>query len=138
METGRREKAQCQGGQLDGNKAVVDGNAVDPHAEQYSLSPSLHTYTHTQKTYNTHTLTVTSEGIVNEQWPQALGSIGPSKRKLFMASKLIVCCNNCLLGQACRWTAWLVLPPVATGGPAADCSSSEEKCRERERERGTA
>lgn len=36
METGRREreKAQCQGGQLDGNKAVVDGNAVDPHVEQ--------------------------------------------------------------------------------------------------------
>lgn len=78
METGRREKAQCQGGQLDGNKAVVDGNAVDPHAEQYSLSLSTHIYTYTKDLYNTHTLTVTSKGIVNEQWPQALASIAPS------------------------------------------------------------
>lgn len=29
METGRRKKAQCWSGQLGGNKAVVDGDAVD-------------------------------------------------------------------------------------------------------------
>lgn len=48
METGRREKAQCQSEQIDGNKAVLDGNAVDPHAVQYSFSS--HMYTHTQQT----------------------------------------------------------------------------------------
>lgn len=55
METGRREKAQCQSGQLDGNKAVVDGNAVDPHAVK-RLSVSLYTNVHTLHTYkqNTH------------------------------------------------------------------------------------
>lgn len=49
METGRREKAQCQSGQLDGNKAVVDGDAVDPHAVKRSLflCLPLHKYTYT-------------------------------------------------------------------------------------------
>ena len=55
METGRREKAQCQSGQLDGNKAVADSDAVDLHAEKSALSfshlsPSLfytRIYTHT-------------------------------------------------------------------------------------------
>lgn len=58
METGRREKAQCQSGQLDGNKAVADSDAVDPHAEKSTLSffpsPFLSftlEYTHTQCTY---------------------------------------------------------------------------------------
>lgn len=45
METGRREKAQCQSGQLDGNKAVVDGDAVELHAEKHTLSLSASTHT---------------------------------------------------------------------------------------------
>lgn len=58
METGRREKAQCQSGQLDGNKAVVDGGAVDPHAAKRSpLFVSLNTRTHTP---TEQTLTTTS------------------------------------------------------------------------------
>lgn len=46
METGRQEKAQCQSGQIDGNKAVVDGDAVDPHAVKQSLFLWLSTQTH--------------------------------------------------------------------------------------------
>lgn len=45
METGRGEKAHCQSGQLGGNKAVVDGDAVDsPHTvkQDFFLSLSLH------------------------------------------------------------------------------------------------
>lgn len=51
METGRREKAQCQSGQLDGKKAVVDGDAVDPHAAKQSLCPSVHEHTYLQTKY---------------------------------------------------------------------------------------
>lgn len=47
---GEREKAQCQSGQLDGNKAVVDGDVVDPHMVEQALSLSPYTnYTHTTK-----------------------------------------------------------------------------------------
>lgn len=83
METGRRENAQCQGGQLDGNKAGLDGNAVDLYVEQ---SPSLllslslsHTLTLSRSTHFYTYGTVTTKGIVNEQWPQALASIVCSK-----------------------------------------------------------
>lgn len=44
---GRREEAQCQSGQLDGNKAVVDGAAADPHAARRTPRLSLHKQTHT-------------------------------------------------------------------------------------------
>lgn len=55
METGRRENAQCQSGQLDSNKAVVDGDAVDPHAARRSLiSVSLHTQTHIHTVHLAH------------------------------------------------------------------------------------
>lgn len=64
METGRREKAQCQSGQLDGNKAVVDGDAVDPHVVKQSLFLCLSTQIHihnvpTKQNTHTHTLAVT-------------------------------------------------------------------------------
>lgn len=57
METGRREKAQCQSGQIDGNKAVVDGEAVDPHAAKQSLCLSASAQTVIRKIpANIHTL----------------------------------------------------------------------------------
>ncbi len=55
METGRREKAQCQSGQLDGNKAAVDGDAVDLHGEKHSLlSLLIHTHTRCLQMKYTH------------------------------------------------------------------------------------
>lgn len=40
------ERAQCQSGQLDGNKAEVDGDAVDSFARRQFLSLQRNTDTH--------------------------------------------------------------------------------------------
>ena len=51
METGRREEARCQSGQLDGNKAAVDGDVFE------SVSPPQQTHNEPAKATHTHTPT---------------------------------------------------------------------------------
>lgn len=54
METGRGKKAQCQSGQLGGNKAVVDGDAVDSPRTAKQASLSLKTHIKCMYKQNTH------------------------------------------------------------------------------------
>lgn len=119
METGRREEAQCQSGQLDGNKAVVDGDAVDPHAVKWCLPASaLHIKRHTPA----HSY--------NDLLPQSLALSAFHTR--FRQDKIHTC-MQLRMHKLFIGTGVPVVPVFVARGLEANCCSLK-RSRERERE----